>query len=248
VSLTYTNGYSTLGQGWTDVDPTDIYNPTNYRNNITFDQGIIEGSSFIGSNIKPGEIMDIENPINFIRIYAPSYYLDNPTYNVTITEKDRLVLRTDRLPTSTSTEISGNTSLPLFLNDNFFIYRVSDSGDVFAVNLSINQQTDTTNNMQDFTGDTQSAVSDAILNSLTCEGLTSLECYSGYGSNFGVITPCAANRDGDLTKQRIIGGCYYFVIRKRNIGSYRCCVKRSKCVARAVCKRSCVCAECFWSC
>ena len=211
VSLTYTNGYSTLGQGWTDVDPTDIYNPTNYRNNITFDQGIIEGSSFIGSNIKPGEIMDIENPINFIRIYAPSYYLDNPNYDVTMTEKDRLVLRTDRLPTSTSTEISGNTSLPLFLNDNFFIYRVSDSGDLFLVDLSINQQTDTTNNMQDFTGDTQSAVSDAILNSLTCEGLTSLECYSGYGSNFGVITPCAANRDGDLTKQRIIGGCYYFV-------------------------------------
>ena len=211
VSLTYTNGYSTLGQGWTDVDPTDIYNPTNYRNIITFDQGIIEGSSFIGSNIKPGEIIDIENPINFIRVYAPSYYLDNPTYDVTLTEKDMLVLRTDRLPTSTSTEISGNTSLPLFLNDNFFIYRVSDSGDLFAVNLSINQQTDTTNNMQDFTGDTQSAVSDAILNSLTCEGLTSLECYSGYGSNFGVITPCAANNDGDLTKQRIIGGCYYFV-------------------------------------
>ena len=211
VSLTYTNGHSTLGQGWTDVDPTDIYNPTNYRNNITFDQGIIEGSSFIGSNIKPGEIIVIENPTNFIRIYAPSYYLDNPNYDVTMTEKDRLVLRTDRLPTSTSTEISGNTSLPLFLNDNFFIYRVSDSGDVFAVNLSINQQTDTTNNVQDFTGDTQSAVSDAILNSLTCEGLTSLECYSGYGGNFGVITPCDANRDGDLTKQRIIGGCYYFV-------------------------------------
>ena len=213
VSFTYTNGYSTLGQGWGIADPTDTYNPPNstYRNVVTFDQGNIEGISFIGSNITPGYIMDLENSNNFIRVFAPSYYLDNPTYNVTMTNKDRLVLRTDRLPTSTSTEISGNTSLPLFLNDNFFMYSVSDSGDVFAVDLNINQQTDATNNFQDFTGDTQSAVSDAILNSLTCEGLTSLECYSGYGSNFGVITPCAANHDGDLTKQRIIGGCYYFV-------------------------------------
>jgi hypothetical protein len=213
VSFTYTNGHSTLGQGWGIGDPTDTYNPPNsaYANVVTFDQGYIEGISFIGSNITPGYIIDLEESDNFIRVFAPSYYLDNPSYDVTMTDKDRLVLRTDRLPTSTSTEISGNTSLPLFLNDNFFIYRVSDSGDIFAVDLSINQQTDTTNNFQDFTGDTQSAVSDAILNSLTCEGLTSLECYSGYGGNFGVITPCAANRDGDLTKQRIIGGCYYFV-------------------------------------
>ena len=213
VSFTYTNGTSTLGQGWAIGDPDESYNPTNseYRNDVTYDQGFIEGISFIGSNITPGNIIDLEDINNFIRVFAPSYYLDNPNYDVTMTDKDRLVLRTDRLPTSTSTEISGNTSLPLFLNDNFFIYRVSDSGDVFAVDLSINQQTDTTNNLQDFSGDTQSAVSDAILNSLTCEGLTSLECYSGYGGNFGVIAPCDANRDGDLTKQRIIGGCYYFV-------------------------------------
>ena len=215
VSFTYQPGYSTLGQGWGIGDPTDPYNPSfpqyAYPTNVTFSQGDIEGISFIGSNITPGEIIDLENSNNFIRVFAPSYYLDNPTYDVTMTDKDKLVLRTDRLPTSTSTEISGNTSLPLFLNDNFFMYSVSDSGDVFAVDLSINQQTDTTNNFQDFTGDTQSAVSDAILNSLSCEGLTSLECYSGYGSNFGVITPCAANHDGDLTKQRIIGGCYYFV-------------------------------------
>ena len=213
VSFTYTNGYSTLGQGWGIGDPVDSYNPANsaYANVVTYDQGYIEGISFIGSNITPGYIIDLENTNNFIRVFAPSYYLDNEMYDVTMTDKDKLVLRTDRLPTSTSTEISGNTSLPLFLNDNFFMYRVSDSGEVFAVDLSINQQTDTTNNLQDFSGDTQSAVSDAILNSLTCEGLTSLECYSGYGGNFGVIAPCAANRDGDLTKQRIIGGCYYFV-------------------------------------
>ena len=213
VSYLGTNGYSTLGFGWGIGDPPEIINPTSpvYRNGVTFDQGAIEGVSFIGSNITPGNIMNLEDSANFIRVYAPSYLIDNPTFDVTMTEKDRLVLRTDRLPTSTNTEINGNTSLPLFLNDNFFIYKISEAGDVFALDLTINQQTDITNNMQDFTGDTQSAVSDAILNSLSCEGLTSLQCYSGYGGNFGVTSPCIYNHDGDLTKQRVIGGCYYFV-------------------------------------
>ena len=216
VSYLGTNGYSTLGFGWGIGDPPEIIDTTvPYNGNDggpTYDQGAIEGVSFIGSNITPGNIMNLEDSSsNFIRVYAPSYLIDNPTYNVTMTEKDRLVLRTDRLPTSTSTEISGNTSLPLFLNDNFFIYKISEAGDVFVVDLTINQQTDTTNNMQDFSGDSQSAVSDAILNSLTCEGLTSLQCYQGVGGDFSVISPCSANHDGDLTKQRVIGGCYYFV-------------------------------------
>ena len=213
VSYLGTNGYSTLGFGWGIGDPPEIINPTSpvYQNGVTFDQGAIEGVSFIGSNITPGNIINLEDSSNFIRVYAPSYLIDNPTFDVTMTEKDRLVLRTDRLPTSTNTEIKGNTSLPLFLNDNFFIYKISEEGDVFAVDLTINQQTDTTNNMQDFSGDSQSAVSDAILNSLTCEGLTSLQCYEGYGGDFGVISPCIYNHDDDITKQRIIGGCYYFV-------------------------------------
>ena len=214
VSYIGTNGYSTLGFGWGIGDPPETITTFPYNGNDggpTFDQGAIEGVSFIGSNITPGNIMNLEDSSNFIRMYAPSYLIDNPTYDVTMTEKDRLVLRTDRLPTSTNTEINGNTSLPLFLNDNFFIYKISEEGDVFAVDLTINQQTDTTNNMQDFSGDSQSAVSDAILNSLTCEGLTSLQCYTGVGGEFSVVTPCAANHDGDLTKQRVIGGCYYFV-------------------------------------
>jgi uncharacterized delta-60 repeat protein len=213
VSYVGTNGYSTLGFGWGIGDPPEIITTFPYDANNggpTYDQGAIEGVSFIGSNITPGNIIWLENPSNFVRVYAPSYLLDNPTFDVTMTEKDRLVLRTDRLPTSTSTEISGNTSLPLFLNDKFFIYKVSESGEVLALPVTVNQQP-SANNSQDLTGDTKSNVSDAVLNSLSCEGLTSLYCYSGHGGTFGVVKPCSYNRDGDLTKQRIIGGCYYFV-------------------------------------
>jgi hypothetical protein len=210
--------HSTVGFGFTQI-PLDSDDPdfnawssiSNYRNNVTYDQGRIEGCSFIGSNIKPGETFDLENTNNFARVFAPAYHLENPNDDVIMVNKQRLILRSDRLPTSTVPKVNGNNSLPLFMNDNFLILTVNEQGQTQQLIAPVNQQTDNTNNLQDFSGDTEGGTSDIILNSLTCEGLTSLSCYSGYGSTFGVIKPCSDNRDGDLTKQRIIGGCYYFV-------------------------------------
>lgn len=211
VTYTPVNGKSTLGIQWATGDPPNTINPSNpvYRNNIVYDQGFIEGISFMGSNIIPGEVFDLENPNNVARIYAPSYHVEN-SQDVEMLNRQQLVLRSDRLPTSSITNVSGNTSFPLFMNDAFLISRVSENGEVFQINVTINQTIDNSNT-QDITGDTQSAVSDAIINSLSCEGLTSLGCYSGFGGNFGVIKPCSTNYDGNLQKQRVIGGCYYFV-------------------------------------
>jgi uncharacterized delta-60 repeat protein len=74
VKYEWVAGTSTLGTGWSKPDPTDVINPNNpiYENNVVYDQGRIEGISFLGSNIKPGEIFDLESPINFARVYAPS--------------------------------------------------------------------------------------------------------------------------------------------------------------------------------
>jgi hypothetical protein len=218
VDYSYSQGYSTLGYGWAIGDPPEVIdanylstvNGGTYRNNIVFDQGVIEGTSFIGSNITPGNLIDIEDPVNFARIYAPAYHLENQQ-DVSIVNNQRLILRTDRLPISSVPKINGNNSLPLFLNDNFSILAVSDSGQVQEIALNINQQTDQTNNLQDLTGDTQTATSDAVINSLTCEGLTTLSCYSGYGGDFGVVKPCADNEDSSINTQRVVGGCYFYV-------------------------------------
>jgi uncharacterized delta-60 repeat protein len=211
VSYLGTAGSSTLGFSWTMGDPDTIIDPLDplYVNNVTYDQGRIEGISFIGSNIIPGEMIDILNPNNFARVYAPSYHLEN-TQDVQMLNRQRLVLRSDRLPVSSNPTVVGNTSLPLFLNDTFYIASITSTGDVEELNVTINQDISNANT-QDFSGDTQSAVSDAIINSLSCEGLTLLSCYSGTGADFGVVKPCPANQDSSLTTQRVIGGCYYFV-------------------------------------
>jgi len=211
VNYVWSDGSNTLGISWTIGDPEDIIDPLNptYTNNVVYGQGFIEGVSVMASTVSPGTTQDIEDPTFFARIFAPSYHLENPQ-DVLIDNRQRLVLRSDRLPTSTTTEVTGNNSLPLFLNEAFYITKVFENGETFELSISINQTIDNSNT-QDISGDTPSAISDAIINSLSCDGLTSLSCYSGFGGNFGVIAPCAANNDGNLQTQRIIGGCYYFV-------------------------------------
>lgn len=209
--------HSTVGFSFT-TNPLESDDPgfsnfvASYNNNVTYDQGHIQGCSFIGSTITPGEVFDLENSNNFARIYAPSYHLENENIDVVMETayRKRLVLRSDRLPTSSVPKVNGNTSLPLFMNDNFLILSVNERGQAQTLNVTVNQTIENTGNSADIADD-ENPLSDVILNSLSCEGLTALRCYTGYGENFGVESPCAINEDGDLTKQRVIGGCYYFV-------------------------------------
>jgi len=216
VSYQYVNGKNTIGIQWSQGDPPSTIptTPDYYVNSNVGDpvykQGNIEGASFLAADFSPGEIFDLEDSSKFARVFSPAYHLDYLTDNVMI-NKQRLVFRSDRLPTSTTTEVNGNTSYSLFLNDNFAIYRISDQGILEGLTYQINQQTDTTNNFQDFADDNSSQVNDAILNTLTCEGLKPLDCYVGQGTSFSVSDPCPTNEDTSLSTQRVIGGCYYFV-------------------------------------
>ena len=213
VSYQWSQGSNTIGAQWTEGDPPDNVEPSyTDPNNGTpvFKQGIVEGSTFLASTKSPGERVNLVDPLTFVRIFSPAYHMDYLTDTI-MTNDTRLVFRSDRLPTSTTTEVNGNTSYSLFLNDNFAIYRISDQGILEGLTYQINQQTDTTNNFQDFADDNSSQTSDAILNTLTCEGLTPLGCYVGEGTTFNVLDPCQINEDTSLSTQRVIGGCYYFV-------------------------------------
>ena len=180
------------------------YNNTNFT---SVGQGNIEGSSFLTSSVIIGTNFDpVTNPNQQVRLMSPAYHLQLNT-NITINNNNRLVLRSDRLPTSTTTQTSGNTSYPLHLNDNFAIYLVDSEGNGLISPFVSLQPTDSTNNLADLTGDTANGITDAVIGSLQCENLTLLECYSGTGTSFGVDDPCAANLDN----KRVKGGCYYFV-------------------------------------
>ena len=169
-------------------------------------QGIIEGGSFVTSTVSGGTVYVYANAGVEARVLSPAYHLQSPS-NVTITNNNKLVFRSDRLPTSTLTEISGNSSYSLHLNNNFGIYTIDEQGNGTAVPFVSSQPTDFTGNAQDLTGDTSNGITDAVLGTLQCDNLTLLDCYSGDGTNFGVLTPCDKNPDG----KRVKGGCYYFV-------------------------------------
>lgn len=176
-------------------------------------QGRIEGGSFMASSIQSPTFYDdgyqlgngVNTPQNQPRLYSPAYHTTNPN-PITITNNNKLVFRSDRLPTSDKTQIVGNSSLSLHLNDNFNFYLVDSQGKTI-VPSSQNSATDTSNNAADSQGDNPNAANDKVLETLSCEGMTVLKCYEGGGTAFTVKDPCDENPDG----KRMTGGCYYLV-------------------------------------
>jgi hypothetical protein len=178
-------------------------NSTTTSTCTTSPQGNIEGGTLLGGYSTQGTWMPT-NPLGrHDRVFSPAYHLDSLP-NITISNYQKLVFRSDRLPTSDYTEVSGNTSYSLHLNDNFKIYKLNEQGGITVVPSTQLSSVNETNNNQDFTGDTSNQYTDVILNSFTCENMTTLGCYSGNGSNFGVNQTCV---DSDV----VIGGCYTFV-------------------------------------
>jgi len=175
----------------------------------TSPQGNIEGGTFFAGAEVQGTYMPLQAASRLSRVFSPAYHLDTLP-NITMNSSTRLLLRSDRLPTSDITEVSGNTSYSLHLNDNFLMYKLTETGDIIDLPVVALQPTDQTNNLQDLQ-DSGTGVSDAVLGSLACENMTLLSCYSGSGETFGVDDPCPENFTGNIQKQRVRGGCYYFV-------------------------------------
>ncbi len=179
----------------------------------TTPQGNIEGGTLLAGEAIQNTYMPNDPLLRNDRVFSPAYHIDFIN-DVTISDHERLILRSDRLPTSDTTEVSGNTSFSLHLNDRFSMYLIGPDGGTTIIPSILLEATDTTNNAQDLTGDTSNAYTDAIINTLTCEGMVPITCYSGSGNNFGVETPCFDTIDntlGQSTDARVDGGCYFFV-------------------------------------
>jgi hypothetical protein len=201
-------GYFTIPDGVTS-DTMFIGNTNIGPNYMLFDdaagtlQGNIEGGTLMGSNINIAQGTNISN--GFARVYSPVYYTQSPQ-PIQINDHERLVFRSDRLPTSDSTETAGNNSFSLHLNSNFTFYKVIPEGDLSIPNTD-NNPADNNNNSADFQGDTNNPEKDKVLATLSCEGMTLLGCYQGAGTNFTVLDPCSENPD----QKRMKGGCYFLV-------------------------------------
>ena len=136
-------------------------------------------------------------------VYSPAYYRydfyqSNPiqfSVDQTPGSDQYLVMRSDRIPTSTCVEeMSTNTSFGLHQNNKFCVYRADNAGSPaigFEPDINAGQtQFDESDNIQSLTS------------TLTCEGMVSLQCYSGSGTNVGIDANCS------VPPNRVKQGCY----------------------------------------
>ena len=167
-------------------------------------QGNVEGGSLLATSQPVGEFTTLGNYNG--RNYSPTYTITNPNLSVTISgTSPKLILRSDRLPSSDKTQTFGNISMLLHQNDSFGIYAY-----VTGANMSTfqNQATDTTNNAQDFGPDNNNAAG-SVLSTFDCSGMVPLDCYTidPITNTFSVKTPCVDNQ----SPTRVKGGCYQFI-------------------------------------
>lgn len=173
----------------------------------------VAGGSFLLTNIVPPYNYGGSTPCfggdnfgqeRFWFLYSPSYrmYFGTGTINgVNFNNPLGIVMRSDRLPTSTTLEGcngSNKTSFAFMQNNRFPYYKVPEEGYSESI-TTLNFGSDVpSGNLED------ADISTGLTSSLTCENMVSLECYTGYGTGFTINSGCAED-------DKVIGGCYYLL-------------------------------------
>jgi hypothetical protein len=137
------------------------------------------------------------NAWNFYAIYSAAYYRYPNLNGVNFNNKNNIVMRSDRLPTSDCVEngIGSRTGYALHQNNNFCSYKtdgqLANPQQGVAADLPSGEQYD-------------SEVEPGLIETLACEGMIPLECYSGSGNNVGVLP----SDQCEIPEDRMINGCY----------------------------------------
>jgi len=157
-------------------------NPTS-NNSIPTNRGyyeseIVEGGSLMVQYVTFNNIFGIPNSgcgdIDLRGYYYSSYYsglnLIFQTGNLGVSQR-QIVMRADRLPTSTSTQILDGNSYALLQNSDFAIFNLDDSG------TSTQNGGGSSTNLSNPIDDQLSNVNAQIFASFTCPNLVPLGCY-----------------------------------------------------------------------
>jgi hypothetical protein len=141
-------------------------------------------------------------------VYSPAYYRYSPTpinYSVNQTpgSDQYLVMRSDRIPTSTSVEELGYyTSFGLHQNNKFQVYKVgNEAGPIFGSAPDINAG----QGVYD-----ESELVQTLTSTLSCENMKSLQCYEGTGTSLQINQNCS------VPNNRVYKGCYCLLNYKEN--------------------------------
>ena len=203
-----------------------------------FPDEIIEGGGILimntNKNNTPTPYIPHDNSIlpNISYTTPPStikYYLEvkslylSPSYNENVkmlfglgTSGRQIIMRSDRLPTSTCVEwnkcngLTDSTfSFPLFSNDNFYMDTMDSKSGVFSLGVTSGSNPVSTGagaNSSIEAASYSSSVSSSLIDSFTCPNSVNLDCYVSNGDTMTVSRGrCSYNFFG---KSFFQGGCY----------------------------------------
>jgi len=108
--------------------------------------------------------------------YAPKYNTLPYSYNNILDNSNQIIMRSDRLPTSTLTKETSNNSFPLHLNPDFSVFLFSDDGVVNSEDSGTQNVGSVGSNLDNSTPQTN--ISNAVLNSFKCGEMVPLGCYT----------------------------------------------------------------------
>lgn len=157
--------------------------------------------------------LGVYSPIFLGNYYAPKY---NNTYtfpNIPGSSNRQIIMRSDRLPTSTSLSSTANNSFPLHTNERFAVFLFSEDG-VVTSSQAQGQAPSYGNDPGDtFTNNIgTSAVSTSVLDTFSCANLVPLGCYTSTNGEIGVVTPLSnASCYNELDRPIMKNGCYILV-------------------------------------
>lgn len=193
-----------------------VLNNNNNRNRGYFPNEIIDGGSLMYQRIninKDGS----QSPNELIRYYYASQYDTSLSLSIELnnTETHKIVMRSDRLPTSTTPQVNLNNSFPLHTNTDFEVITFTDEGTAQTQNLSNSGSAlVTADSDEDFTEEEnidEPIIYQSVLNSFNCGNMAPLGCYYEEDGEIKIYP-----KDNDCWgfgggKRKMDGGCYILI-------------------------------------
>jgi hypothetical protein len=151
--------------------------------------------------------------------FVANYY--GPKYSNTLqfnfpqnagTLGSQIIMRSDRLPTSTSLSTSGNNNYPLHTNNKFVVFLFSDNGTVTSSQNNGNEAVGSGTDPGDSSEETNLPASAGIIESFTCENLIPLNCYYPNNGEIDIKEPSNSCYSNGVSNRKIMeNGCYVLV-------------------------------------
>jgi len=207
-----------------NITPT-LNNTPNTNTRGYFTNEIVEGGSIFYSEVLPsssfiqGPPDEVIDPNTYsIEYISPRYpSTTNINYNLG-SNNNQIVMRSDRLPTSTTTDDNLTNSFPLHTNLKFIAYQINDDGtNVTPIGVGLGQSVSFTGATQDSldNGFSSGSVVNQVIQSSQCGSMVPLGCYSSSTTPNGVEFGIKPNTDQcfyELGKEIFSNGsCYVFV-------------------------------------